>query len=63
VSTPTPSTSKSEGLLYHDHSSDTSSWESDVSDGNIFKDLSVNMISISHPEDEDEQMIQSNTDP
>jgi len=62
VSTPTPSVSKSEGLLYHNHSSGTSSWESNVSVGNIFKDLSVNMISASHPEDRDEQMIQSDTD-
>jgi len=29
----------------------------------IFKELSVNMISTSHPEDGDEEMIQSDTDP
>jgi len=62
VSTLTPSASESEGLLYHNHSSGMSSWESDVSVGNIFKDPSVNMVSASHPEDGDEQMIQSDTD-
>jgi len=30
--------------------------------GNIFKELSVNVISTSHPEDENEEMIQSDTD-
>jgi len=62
ISTPIPSTSESEESLYHDHSSCTSSWESDVSVGGIFKELSVNMVSTSHPEEEDE-MIQSDTDP
>jgi len=56
-STPIPSASESKELLYHNHSSGTSSWESDVSVGNIFKDLSVNMVSASHLEDGDEQMI------
>jgi len=63
VSTPISSTSESEELLYHYRSSGTSSWESDVSVGNIFKKLSVNMVSTSHPEDGDEEMIQSDTDP
>ena len=36
---------------------------SDVNVGNIFKELSVNMVSISHPKDEDEEMIQSDIDP
>jgi len=40
-----------------------SSWESYVSVGDIFKDLSVNMISTSHLEDGDKEMIQSDTDP
>jgi len=62
ISTPIPSTSESEESLYHDHSSGTSSWESDVSVGGIFKELSVNMVSTSHPK-EDEEMIQSDTDP
>ena len=62
VSTPILSASESEELLYHDHSSGTSSWESDVGVGDIFKDLSMNMVSTSHPEDEDEKMIQSDTD-
>ena len=39
------------------------SWESDVSVGDIFKDLSVKMISTSHLEEGDEEMIQSVTDP
>jgi len=63
VSTLILSASESEGSLYHNHSSGTSSWESDVSVGNIFKELSVNIISTRHLEDEDEEMIQSDTDP
>ena len=63
VATPIPSASKSEGSLCHNHSSGTSSWESDVSVGNIFEELSVNMVSTSHLEDIDEEMIQSDTDP
>ena len=47
--------------LYHDRLSGTSSWESDDSVGAIFENLSVNMISTSHLEDE--EMIQSDTDP
>ena len=39
------------------------SWESDVSVGNIFRELSVNMVSTSHLEDRDEEMTQSDTDP
>ena len=62
VSTPIPSAFESEESLYHNHSSVTSSWESDISVGNIFKDLSVNMVSTSHPEDGDEEIIQSDTD-
>jgi len=54
---------ESEESLYHDHSSGTSPWESDVSVSDIFRDLSVNMISTSHLEDEDGEMIQSDTDP
>ena len=38
-------------------------WESDVSVGNIFKELSVNMASTSYLEDQDEEMIQSDADP
>ena len=63
VSTPITSASESEESLYHNHSSGTSSWESDVSIGNIFKELSVNIVSTSHLEDGDEEMIQSDTDP
>ena len=63
MSTPIPSASESEESLYHNHSSGTSSWESDVSIGNIFKELSVNVVSTNHPEDGDEEMIQSDIDP
>ena len=63
VSTPIPSASESEESLCHNCSSGTSSWESDVSVGNIFRELSVNMISTSHLEDRDEEMTQSDTDP
>jgi len=54
VSTPVPSASDSEGPSGHNCSSDTSSWESDVSVSNIFKELSINMVSTSHLESEDE---------
>jgi len=63
VSSPILSASESEESLYHYRSSGTSSWESDVSVGSIFKEISVNMISTSHPEDENEEMIQSDIDP
>jgi len=63
VSTPVPSASGSEGSLYHNHSSGISLWESDVSVGNIFRELSVNMVSTSHLKDGDDEMIQSETDP
>jgi len=55
VSTLIQSASESEELLYHDHSSSTSSWESDVSIGDIFKGLSMNMVSTSHPKEEDKK--------
>jgi len=63
VSTPISSPSESEESLYHDYSSDTSSYESDVSIGNLFGELSVNMISTNHLEDRDEETIQSDIDP
>ena len=63
MSTPIPSASDSEESLGHDCSSGTSSWESDVSVGNIFRELSVNMVSTSHLKDRDEEMTQSDTDP
>ena len=53
VLTPISSASKSEESLYHYSSSGISSWESDVSVDNIFKELSVNIVSTSHPEDGD----------
>ena len=57
--TPISSDFESEESLYHDHSSGTSS---DVSVGTIFRNLSMNIISTSHLKDEDEEMIQSDTD-
>ena len=63
MSSPILSVSESKGSLYHNHLSDTSSWESDVSVGDIFKDLSVNMALTSHLKDGDEEIIQSDTDP
>jgi len=63
VSTLILSASESEELLYHNYSSGTSSWESDISVGNIFEKLSVNMVSTSHLKDGDEEMVQSDTDP
>ena len=62
LSTPSPSDFKSEESLYHDHLSGTSSWESDVSLGTIFENLSVNMVSTRHLEEENEEMIQSDID-
>ena len=61
VSTLTPSASESEESLYNDYSFGTSSWESDVRVGNLFGELSVYMVSTSHLEDNDEEMIQSDT--
>ena len=63
VSTLIPSASESEESLYHNHSSGTSSWESDLSVGNLFGELSVRMVSTSHLEVRDEEMTQSDTDP
>ena len=63
MSTSIPSASESEESLYHNHSSGTSSWELDVSVGNLFGELSVNMVSKGHLEEGDEEMIQSDTDP
>jgi len=35
---------QSQQSIYHDHLSGTSSWESDVTIGTIFKNLSVNIV-------------------
>jgi len=65
MSTLIPLSNESEESLYHDHLSGKSSWQSDISVEAIFKDLSVNMVSTSHleDEDEDEEMIQLDTNP
>ena len=61
--------SESEKEVYHDSSSAMSLWDSDVSVGDIFKSLSVNMVSTSHLEDDwedtfkSEGLIQSDSDP
>jgi len=68
VSTLVSSDSESEEEIYHDSSSVTSSWDSDVSVGDIFRSLLVNMVSASHLEDdredtfELEELIQSDSD-
>ena len=68
VSTPFSSNFRSEEEVYHDSSSATSSWDSDVSVSVIFESLSVNMVSASHLEDDEEdtfkseELIQSNSD-
>src|SRR4051812_45352020 len=38
-------------MTSHDHSSDTSSWESDASIGTLFEGLSINMVSADPLED------------
>ena len=59
---------ESEEEVYHDISSGTSSWNSDVSIGDIFESLSMYMVSTSHLEDdgedsfEFEDLIQSHSD-
>ena len=50
---------KSEEEVYHDRSSATSSWDSDVSVIAIFKSLSVNMVSASHLENKDDDAVES----
>ena len=62
MSTPILLASEFEESLYHNYSSGTSSWESDVNVDNIFGELSVNMVSTSHLQDRDEEMVQSDTD-
>ena len=55
--------------VYHDNSSTTSSWDSDVSVRGIFESLWVNMILASHLEDDEEdtfkseELIHSDSDP
>jgi len=62
VSTPILSDFEYEESLYHDHLSSMSSWKIDVSTSTIFRNFSVNMVSTSHLEEKDEEMIQSDTD-
>ena len=66
---PVSSEFESEEEVYHVSSSTTSSWDSDVSSGDIFGSFSVNMVSTSHLEDDgentlkSEELIQSYSDP
>ena len=59
VSTPISSDPESEKEVYYDSSSATSSWDSDVSFGDIFRSLSVNMVSFSHLHDDKEDTFES----
>jgi len=52
VTTPVSSDPWSDKEVYHDSLSATSSWDSNVSIGNIFGSLSVNMVSANHLEDD-----------
>jgi len=65
---PISSDPKSKKEVYHDSSSAMSSWDSDVSISDIFRSLSVNMVSTSPFEDdgedtcESEEFLQSGSD-
>ena len=69
VTTPVSSDSESEEEVYHDSSSTTSLWDSDVSISDIFESLLVNMVSTSHLENDgedtfkSEELVQSDSDP
>jgi len=69
VSTPVSSDYESKEEIYYNSSSTTSSWDSNVSIGDIFGSLSVNMVSTNHLEDGGEdtfkskEFIQSDYDP
>lgn len=56
VSDPLASASKLDNPIFHDHLSNTSSWDSDNSVGEIFKQFFVNMTSANHPKKDDEEM-------
>jgi len=66
---PVPSDPESEKEVYHDSSSATSSWDSDVSIDDIFRSLSMNMISANHLKDDGKdtfdpkELSQSNSNP
>jgi len=66
---PVLSDPESEKEICHDSSSAMSLWDSDVSISDIFRSLSVNMVSTSHLEDdkedtfESEELIQLDSDP
>ena len=54
VSTPVSSDPESEEEVYHDSSSTTLSWDSDVNISDIFRSLSLNMVLASQLEDDGE---------
>jgi len=55
---PVSSDSESEEEVYHDSSSATSSWDSNISISVFFESLLVNMILASHLEDDGEDIIE-----
>ena len=59
ISMPVSSDLDSEKEVYHDNSSETSSWDSDVSIDDIFRSLSVNKASISHFKEDREDTFES----
>lgn len=50
---PLTSTSESNDSIFHDHSSSNSSWDLDNSIGEMFRRLSINMVSTSRPGEDD----------
>lgn len=63
VSDPLISASRSDESIYHNHSSNTLSWDSN-NVGEIFRGLLINMVSVSHLEDdEDDGLLQSDQTP
>ena len=62
--TPDQSDVDSNPLVRYDHSSDTSSFSSDVSVGTLFKPVSVNMVSAQpEPDDDEIELINTEDDP
>ena len=66
ITPPPVSENEISNYLRHDQSSGISSYESDVSIGPFFKNLTVNMVSTSHPDEDaggDEELMESTNDP
>lgn len=63
VSNPATSESNSDESVYHDHSSCMSLWSSYASVDMVFKALFVNMVTMIHPKEvEDDGLLQSEED-